>query len=538
MSVVALVTISQWSDAQVAATTIDARPWLAHLCARLAHAKFVSRVVVVCHPECLAMVAPHVPDGVALVGATDARAWAATAEAADVVAMVPVWQLFADPARLDGLAAVPRATATARVRAVDEHDQAIDLTGGAYVELLTRRGCEHAAAGLEPSPTEVLLVPRAPEPPELRLAPGRDTGWGVTLQRALHVNGQAHDLNGLSAVLTPTGLRRLDFWRDGIGPGPRAVLTIRCLPAAAFTRLLAHLRSLPSAAIDVLCPESLAEATAALPGVRRVITFAGPAFDLARLPAATLAAIRERGYGLCVVPRRTPCGRGFDNVTPLGAASGAALAVWMDLTGATGVLGGLPRGWEPWVTEVPPWADVPVWRERAATALQGFGSATGAAAAGHESPEVRARATAGAMVARLDEFVSCQALIDNPDAGLDLAPLLLHQLPPVLAAHAAVAQLHAAARPAATRLGAVVDRVLEHGVAVLCDVEPGADDAGRSDVARQAATALGVLASRVVVAGDGTADEAEALALGDALARTMALVVAGDRQAIARMGRA
>jgi hypothetical protein len=538
MSVVALVTVSQWSDAQVAATMIDTRPWLAHLCARLAHATAVARVVVVCHPECLRMVAPHVPGGVALVSATDARAWAATAEAADVVAVVPVWQLFADPARLDDLAAVPRSKMTARVRAVDEHDQAIDLTGGAFVELLTRRGCEHAAAGLEPSATEQLTVPRAPEPPELRLDPGRDVGWGVTLQRALHADGQAHDLNGLSAVLSRAGLRRFDFWRDGVGVGPRAVLTIRCLPAAAFTRLLEHLRSLPSTAIDVLCPESLAEATAALPGVRRVITFAGPAFDLARLPVATLAAIRERGYGLCVVPRRTPCGRGFDNVTPLGAASGAALAVWMDLTGATGVLGGLPRGWEPWVTEAPPWADVAAWRERAATALQGFGSATEAAAGVIEEPAVRARATAWAIVARLDEYVSCQALVDNPDAGLELAPLLLHQIPPVLAAHAAVAHLQAAARPAATRLGAVVDRVLEHGVAVLCEVEPGADDGGRSDVARQAATALGALATRVVVAGDGTDDEAEALALGDALARTMALVVAGDTQAIAQMGRA
>lgn len=538
MKVMAMVTISQWSEAQVAATMIDTRPWLAHLCARLAQATVVARVVVVCHPECLTMVAPHVPDGVALVGAANARAWAATAEAADLVAIVPVWQLFADPARLDDLAAVPRSTMTARVLAVDEHDQAIDLTGGAYVELLTRRGCERAAAGIEPSAADLMAVPCAPEPPELRLALARDTGWGVTLQRALQAAGQAHDLNGLSAVLTHAGLRRFAFWRDGVGAGPRAVLTIRCLPAAAFARLLAHLHTLRSAAIDVLCPETLAEATAALPGVRRVITFAGATFDMARLPAATIGAIRQEGYDLCVVPRRTPCGRGFDNVTPLGAASGAATGVWMDLTGATGALAGLPRGWEPWVTEAPPWDDVAAWRDRAAAALRGFVPEPADASGGVEDAESRARATAAAIIARLDEYVSCQALIDNPDAGLDLAPLLLHQTPSVLAAHAAVAHLHAAARPAATRLGALVDRILEHGVTMLCEVVPGTDDGGRSDVAHEAATVLGALATRVAVAGDGTGDEAEALALCAALARTMGLVAAGDGSAIARMGRA
>lgn len=538
MSAVAIVTITQWSEAQLAATAIDTRPWLVHLCARLAHATAVTRVVVVCHPECLAIVAPHVPAGITLIAAADATAWAASAEDTDLVAIVPVWQLFADPARLDHLAALPRSAATSRVLAVDEHDHAIDLTGGAYVALLTRRGCVQAVAGREPSAVEWVTVPCAPEPPELRLSARGGTGWGVTLQRALLAEGRTHDLSDVAAVMTRAGLRRFDFWRDGIGAGPRTVLTIRCLPGTAFTRLLAHLCHLPSAAIDVLCPEPLAEATAALPGVRRVTTFAGPSFDLARLPAATLAAIRQDGYDLCVVPRRTPCGRGFENVTPLGAASGAATAVWMDLTGATGLLGGLARGWEPWVTEAPPWHDVAAWRGRAAAALRRFGPERADVRAEIEDPEAIARAQAAAIFARLDEYVSCQALIDNPDAGLELAPLLLHQTPAVTAAHAAVAHLRAAARPAAPHLGVVVNRVLEHSVTVLCDVVPGVDDGGRREVARRAAEALGALATRVAVAGDGSAEEAEALALGDALARTIAGAAADDPHAVVRMGRA
>ncbi len=526
MSVLAMVTVTQWVEARLAATPIDDRPWLAHLVARLGQAPAVSRVVVAGHPDCLAMLAPHVPAGIELVGTAAPLAWAATVPGADLVAPVPVWQLFADPARLEALAAAPRSVLTARVAAVDEHDPAIDLSGGAYVELLTRRGCALAAAGIAPSAAECVSVPCAPEPPELRLAPRGDAGWGVTLQRALLAAGSPHGLADVSEVLTAAGLRRFAFWRDGVGPGPRRVLTIRCLPAAAFARLLAHLRRLPGAAVDVLCPEPLAAATAALAGVSRVITFPGPSFDLGRLPAATHAALRAAGYDLCVVPRRTPCGRGFENVTPLGVASGAAVAVWMDLTGASGQLAGLARGWEPWVTEAPPWHDVTALGERAAAAWRMLAPERPDVAAAPHDPEVAARETAAAIIARLDEHVSCHALLDNPDAGLELAPLLLHQLPAVTAAHGAVARLRADARPVAAQIGHLVDRVLEHGVMLLAEIGPGADDEGRADLTRRAADALGRLTERIAAAGAGSDDEAAALAQGESLARALTAAAA------------
>ena len=64
MTVIAAVAVVQWADARVAATLIDDRPWLAHLIERLRRASCVSRVVVVCHPGCAALITPLVPPDV------------------------------------------------------------------------------------------------------------------------------------------------------------------------------------------------------------------------------------------------------------------------------------------------------------------------------------------------------------------------------------------------------------------------------------------------------------------------------------------
>ncbi len=240
------------------------------------------------------------------------------------------------------------------------------------------------------------------------------------------------------------------------------------------------------------------------------------------------------------MPRRTPCGRGFENVTPLGAASGAAVASWMDLTGATGPLVGLAPGWEPWVIEAAPWHDVPALRERGLAARRLLAPEPSGASGLPRDPEIAARAAAAAIIARLDECVSCHALVDNPDAGLELTPLLLHQLPAVAAAHGAVARLRHEGRAVAGLVGQTVERVLEHGVLLLSQVEPGAEDQGHVDLTRRAADALGRLTERISAAGAGSDDEAAGLAQGESLARalTAATAAAGLGRVSQREGEA
>lgn len=535
MTVIAAVAVIQWADARVAATLIDDRPWLAHLIERLRRASCVSRVVVVCHPGCAALITPLVPPDVAVELSTDPSTWGATAPA-DLVARCLVTQLFVDPAQIDRLAASPRGPAVQRIHAALAPCDDIDLSGGAYVDLVTPAGCAAAARGAAWPDGAVLAVPSPPEPPELWLHSAADAGWGVTVQRALLAHGASGELSAVDAVLTAERLWRFGFWPDGIGAGPSRVLTVRCQPAPLFMRLLRHLAHLPAATLDVVCPAGLAAQTAALPGVSAVVPFDGPSFDIDRVGGAWLEAVRARHYDVCLVPRRTADGEGFANVTALGAASGAKVAAWIDLRGRTGWLAGVPCGWEPWVGEPPPWLDEAALRERATQALRRFAPVTSGGPAPDTDAEVAARETTARIVARLDESIACQALLDNPDAGLELSPWFVHQAPAVVATHAAVARLRAAARPVAARVTAAVDRVLEHSIGLLCDVAPGAGADGRVDAARRATESLGALVARLEAAPDGSGDEAEALALCQQLARTVAYA-AGGRAAVAPTGR-
>ncbi len=536
MTVVAAISVIQWADAVVAATLIDDRPWLAHLIERLRRAACVSRVVVVCHPACVALVTPLVPAGVGLETSADPWTWGAH-EHADLIARCRVTQLFADPAHLDRLATLPRAPQAQRVHAALPRCEDVDLTGGAYVDLLTPDGCAAAANGVAWARGATLAVPSDPEPPELWLRSAADAGWGVTLQRALLAHGTAGDLSAVDAVLTAERLRRFNFWPDGVGRGPARVLTMRCQPAPLFARLLRHLAHLPASTIDVVCPAVLAADTAAMAGVAGVMPFEGSTFDLDGAGEAWLAAVRARRYDLCLVPRRTADGHGFANVTAFGTASGATVAAWIDLHGQTGLLSGVPCGWEPWVTAAPPWHDVAGLRGRAAQALRVF-TTTADDTTGAGAEAAAARTSAARIVACLDEYLACQALIDNPDAGLELAPLLLHQAPPVIATHAAVARLRAAARPVAPRAAAVVERMLAHGVQLLCDAVPGDAGRARTELARRAAEAMSALTARLEAAGDGSDDEVETLALCEQLARDVAHAAAAGRAATLPAGRA
>jgi hypothetical protein len=508
MSVLAMVVVTQWAEAELAATPIDTRPWIAHLVDRLRRARTVSEIAVVCQPACHAVVAPHVPPDVACLVATEPLAWAA-ARGADLVAEVPVWQLFADPARLDVLASTPRDGRATGLRAVLDHDPALVLSGGTDVTIFTAAGLRIAAAGADVGPG-LIDVPSAPPPPEVWLRGVVDAAWGVTLQRALLAHGCEGDLGAVDRVLARERLHRLTMWRDGAGRPPRRVLTMRCLPERDTRWLVAHLGHLPGVALDVVVPANLAAATAGLPGVHDVIAFEGRSFDLATFDRATLAAIRERRYDLCVIPRRTPCGRGFENVTPLGAASGAGLAVWMDLTGATGVLAGRPYGWEPWVTADPPWQQVEALTAGARLALGAF---TGSAAANvpvpMDGPEPAAMVDA--ILRRLDETVTCHALVDAIDHGLDLTPAFVHQMPGVAAATAAAAQVQQQARHSRTALAAALDRAWRTAVAHVADAPAGARARQAGDDARHFTDGVAAAARAVADAASGSPAEARAL---------------------------
>lgn len=517
MSVLAMVVVTQWAEAELAATPIDGRPWIAHLVDRLRQAQTVAEVSVVCQPACYDVVAPHVPADTPCVVVTEPLRWAARQDAV-LVADVPVWQLFADPRRLDALAMTPYDSASVTcLRAVLDHDHALALSGGADVTLFTRHGLRLAAAGGDVGPGR-LDVPCAPAPPELRLRGVVDAAWGATLQRALLAHGCAADLGRVDDVLTRDGLHRVAVWRDGAGRAPRRVLTVRCLPDRDVRWLLAHLGHLPGVELDVVTPAHLAAPTALMPGVHEVIAFAGRSFDLAAVDTATLRAIRERRYDLCVIPRRTPCGRGFENVTPLGAASGAGLAVWMDLTGATGVLSGRPYGWEPWVSEAPPWAHVDALSARARTALAAF---TGAPAdgAGRPAADVEDPATVVAgILRRLDETITCHALVDAVDHGLDLDPAFVHQMPGVAAANALIADL--AVRPCRAAVAASVAQAWRAAIAHVAAAPAGPASRQAGDEARRYTDAIAAAAHAVAEAEARSASEARALVALDRVARS------------------
>ncbi len=175
----------------------------------------------------------------------------------------------------------------------------------------------------------------------------------------------------LEAALDALALGRFTF-HDGVGQRPRTIVTVRCMREPLFAGLLRHLRRLKPDAIDVICSADLAEATSRIPGVSGVLSYAAPRFSLDALGAATIKAIQRWTYDLCVVPRLEPSGHGYENVTPIGIASEARTAIWLDIFGNSGLLAGRRHGWESTVDRPAPFDDPHALAARARAAMAYF----------------------------------------------------------------------------------------------------------------------------------------------------------------------
>jgi hypothetical protein len=443
-------------DVELAQRSIAGRPWIVHLVERLRRARSVSRVVVACSEGRDAIATLFDGDEVDVVETSDPMTAARDlAREYEGVALCPVTQLFADPVRLDAVASAP--SAPARAFAVLSSEPGLSLTGGAFLEVLTRHGIPtgETRVNLVQAPSTTLPVP--PDAPELRLETPGDFDWAVRAYEALLARDPSGSLDRIEDALADAGLGRFGFW-DQIGPAPRTILTVRCVSQPLFEHLLRYLRRLGSVDIDVVCGAGAAEQTKALPGVRDVIPFDAPAFCVDALGTATLETIRARQYDLCVIPRREPSGRGFENVTPLGAASGARTAIWLDPLGAWGLLSGVSQGWDPSTWTPAPHEQAEAYRERARNAFAEFAPENPVVhGVSHTSADDVADALTPGFLDRVDENLVCRPINDNRDLPLDLAGALLFQLPATIALRQGLAKLESTALPWVAPLTALVD---------------------------------------------------------------------------------
>ena len=345
MKLALIVTIRSAAEHELAQRLVAGKPWIVRLIERLQGAASVGQVVVTCREREREIEALVRSARVSIVADGDPIVVGRSLEGNhDGVAFCPVSQLFADPVRLDVLAGLDLQPDTAKVFAVLACDPTIPLTGGAFLEVVTRVGLHSSGpdAGEEP---KAVAWQTWPEPAEMRLDTWADFDWAIPVQKALLAHDPSGALDQFEEVLERHGMRRFTFW-DEMGPPPRSVLTIRCLRPRLFEQLLRHLNRLRGTPIDVVCRAEQAEETRALQGVGEVFTFEAPAFSVEALPAATLASIRTRAYDLCVLPRREPTGCGFDNIVALGEASGAKAAIWIDVFGRSGLIAGRRHGWD------------------------------------------------------------------------------------------------------------------------------------------------------------------------------------------------
>jgi hypothetical protein len=341
-----IVTIQSASDVALAQRLVAGRPWIVRLVERLGRAASVNRVVIACRRREHEIAALLGSAAVSVVAADDPLIVARDLEGDhDGVVFCPVAQLFADPRRLDAVAALDVQPDTATAFAVLSCDPTIALTGGAFLEVVTRFGLRALSAGEDRSVLNAAVWHTWPAPPETRLETCGDMDWAIRADEALLARDPSGALEHFEEALSDAGLRRFAFW-DEMGPAPRSVLTIRCLRQPLFEHFIRYLERLPGATIDVVCRTELAEQTRALRGVERVLTYDAPRFSLDALGPQSLEATRTRGYDLCVIPFRELTGRGFDNVIPFAEASGASTAISLDIFGRTGRLAGRAQGWD------------------------------------------------------------------------------------------------------------------------------------------------------------------------------------------------
>ena len=122
------------------------KPWIVRLIERLQSAASVGQIVVTCREREREIEGLVQSARVSIVADGDPMVVGRSLEGNhDGVAFCPVSQLFADPGRLNVLAGLDVQPDTAKVFAVLACDPTIPLTGGAFLEVVTRVGLHSSA---------------------------------------------------------------------------------------------------------------------------------------------------------------------------------------------------------------------------------------------------------------------------------------------------------------------------------------------------------------------------------------------------------
>ena len=373
-----MITVRSPADVELARRPVGGQPWIARLVQRLRHATSVRRIVVACRTHAAEIAALVDTSEVTVVPAVEPLdAACGLSRDHDGVALCGVDQLFVDPTRLDTLASRDPPSSTGRIHAVLACEPLISLTGGVFLEIVTRQGLLTVTREDELSCLEAATWP---EPPEMRLEEHGDFEWAAATYETL----LARDPSGGSAqfedVLDDPVLRRVTFWDelrrfaflDNVAPRATSILTIWCMPQPLFDNVLRYLARSHQGRIDVLCQARTSRQTTEHPSVGRVYAFGADTFSLDRLESSVIDSIRERQYDLCVVPVREPTRWGFDNVLPLGEASRARSALWLDIFGRCGPLPRFTHCSTATTSLCPPQEQADVYLRRAARALDAF----------------------------------------------------------------------------------------------------------------------------------------------------------------------
>ena len=180
------VTIQSPQAVELAQRPIAGCPWLERLVRRLRRARCVTEIVVVCRqgegeigPLSRSLDARLIVTDDVLAAARDLDG------GHDAVAFCEVGQLFADPARLDELASLDTSGGQTRALAVLASEPSIALTGGPFLEAITRDGLREAADGTSISDPPMAALPSLPGAPEMRLESAGDMDWAVRAEEAL-----------------------------------------------------------------------------------------------------------------------------------------------------------------------------------------------------------------------------------------------------------------------------------------------------------------------------------------------------------------
>ena len=381
MKLAVVITVRSPADAELARRSVAGQPWIARLAQRIRHATSVTRIVVACRTHADKIAALLDTSDITVVPAIDPLDAACDLSGDhDGVAVCGVEQLFVDPVRLDTLASQGPPSSAGRIRAVLACEPLISLTGGVFLEIVTRHGLLTATREDELAHLEVATWPTWPEPPEMRLEEHGDFDWAAAAYETLLARDPSGGSTRFEEVLNDPALRRVVFWDDlrrfalldSMGRRAMSILTIRCMPHPLFDNVLRYLNRLHHVSVDVLCQTRTSKQTSECPGVGRVYAFDSDTFSLNGLESAVLDSIRERQYDLCVVPVREPTAWGFGNVVPLGDASRARSAVWLDAFGRCGQLPTPTRDKAPATWLCPPHQQADAYLRRAVRALDAF----------------------------------------------------------------------------------------------------------------------------------------------------------------------